>query len=90
MSLSYARQMLDSSPRTVDVDASVLAAAIDAISDCAQACTADTDADLGEQNLASSASPAAPSSPEAPGPRKDTRLAGLTVRMTEPDRKAGQ
>ena len=30
----------------------MLAAAIDAISDCAQACTADTDADLSEQNLA--------------------------------------
>jgi hypothetical protein len=44
--------MLDSYPRTVNVDASVLAAAIDAISDCAQACIADTDADLSEQNLA--------------------------------------
>jgi hypothetical protein len=44
--------MLDSYPRTVTVDVSVLAAAIDAISDCAQACTADTDADLSEQNLA--------------------------------------
>jgi hypothetical protein len=46
--MSYARQMLDNYPRTVNVDASVLAAAIDAISDCAQACTADTDADLSE------------------------------------------
>jgi hypothetical protein len=50
--MSYARQMLDSYPDTLNVDASVLAAAIAAISDCAQACTADTDADLGEQNLA--------------------------------------
>jgi len=50
--MSYARQMLDSYPHTLNVDASVLAAAIAAISDCAQACTADTDADLGEQNLA--------------------------------------
>jgi len=50
--MSHARQMLDSHPRTVNVDRSVLAAAIDAISDCAQACTADTDADLSEQNLA--------------------------------------
>ena len=49
--MSYALQMLDSYPRTVNVDASVLAAAIHAISDCAQACTADTDADLSEQNL---------------------------------------
>jgi len=43
--MSDARQMLDSYPRSVNVDAGVLAAAIDAISDCAQACTADTDAD---------------------------------------------
>ena len=50
--MSYAHQMLDSYPHALNVDASVLAAAIDAISDCAQACTADTDADLGEQNLA--------------------------------------
>jgi hypothetical protein len=50
--MSHARQMLDSYPRTVNVDPSVLAAAIDAISACAQACTADTDADLSEQNLA--------------------------------------
>ena len=44
--------MLDSYPRTVNVDASMLSAAIDAISDCARARTADTDADLSEQNLA--------------------------------------
>jgi uncharacterized protein DUF326 len=50
--MSYARQILDSYPRTVNVDASVLAAAIDALSDCAQACTADTDADLSTPNLA--------------------------------------
>ena len=50
--MTYARQMLDSCPPTVDVDAGVLAAAIDAISDCAQACAADADADLSEQNLA--------------------------------------
>jgi len=46
--MTYARQMLDSCPPTVDVDAGVLAAAIDAISDCAQACAADADADLSE------------------------------------------
>ena len=46
--MTYARQMLDSYPPTVDVDAGVLAAAIDAISDCAQACAADADADLSE------------------------------------------
>jgi Domain of Unknown Function (DUF326) len=49
--MSYARQMLDTSPRAVNVDASTLAAAIDAMTDCAQACIADTDADLGEQNV---------------------------------------
>ena len=49
--MSDARQMLDSYPRSVNVDAGVLAAAIDAISDCAQACIADTDADLGEQDV---------------------------------------
>src|SRR5258707_4132748 len=50
--MSYARQMLDTYPRTINVDASVLAATIDALTDCTQACTADADADLGEQNLA--------------------------------------
>ncbi len=49
--MSYARQMLDTYPTAVDVDADVLAAAIDAINDCAQACIADTDADLSEQHL---------------------------------------
>jgi hypothetical protein len=49
--MSYARQMLDTYPRTFSVDAGVLAAAIDALSDCAQACTADNAADLGEQNV---------------------------------------
>ena len=50
--MSYARQMLDAYPVTVTVDADLLAATIDAVSDCAQACTADSDADLSEQNLA--------------------------------------
>jgi hypothetical protein len=50
--MSYARQMLDSYPRTLDVDAGLLAAAIDAMTDCAQACAADADADLSEPNLA--------------------------------------
>jgi hypothetical protein len=50
--MSYARQILDTYPRTLDADDNLLAAAIDAISDCAQACQADTDADLSEQNLA--------------------------------------
>ena len=49
--MSYARQLLDTYQGAVTADASVLAAAIDALSDCAQACDADADADLGEQNL---------------------------------------
>jgi hypothetical protein len=50
--MSYARQMLDTYPRTFNVDADLLAAAIDAVDDCAQACNADAAADLTEQNLA--------------------------------------
>ena len=50
--MSYARQLLDTYPRTSNADAGVLAATIDALSDCAQACIADTEADLSEQNLA--------------------------------------
>ena len=50
--MSYARQMLDTYSRTFNIDADLLAAAIDALSDCAQACNADNAADLGEQNVA--------------------------------------
>ena len=50
--MSYARQLLDAYPGTLAADASVLAATIDALSDCAQACIADADDDLREQNLA--------------------------------------
>ncbi len=49
--MSYARQMLDTYSRTFNVDAALLAAAIDALSDCVQACNADNAADLGEQNV---------------------------------------
>ena len=49
--MSYATQLLDTYPRTFNVDAGVLAATIDALNDCAQACTADADDDLSEQNL---------------------------------------
>jgi ferredoxin len=49
--MSYARQMLDSYPRTFNVDADLLAAAIDALDDCAQACNADNTANLSEQNV---------------------------------------
>jgi uncharacterized membrane protein len=50
--MSYARQLLDTYPRPLNVDAGMLAATIDALSDCAQACTACADADLGEPDLA--------------------------------------
>src|SRR5258708_25252574 len=50
--MSYAKQMLDSYARTTKVANGVLAATIDALNDCAQACTTDVDADLGEQDVA--------------------------------------
>jgi len=50
--MSYAKQMMDTYRQPLAADPALLTAAIDAASDCAQACTADTDADLSEQNLA--------------------------------------
>jgi hypothetical protein len=50
--MSYAEQMLDSYEHIHEVDAGVLAASIEALGDCAQACTADADANLGEHNVA--------------------------------------
>jgi len=50
--MSYTRQLLDTDPTSAPADAGLLAATIDALSDCAQACTADVDADLSEQNVA--------------------------------------
>jgi len=50
--MSYARQLLDAYPGTLNADAGVLVAAIDALSDCAQACIADADDDLREEDLA--------------------------------------
>jgi uncharacterized membrane protein len=49
--MSYARQLLDTYPRALSVDADVLAGTVDALSDCAQACTADVAADLSEHNV---------------------------------------
>jgi Domain of Unknown Function (DUF326) len=49
--MSYAREMLETYPGALEVDAEMLGAAIDAMTDCAQACIADNDADLGEQNV---------------------------------------
>lgn len=50
--MSYASQLLETYPRTFNVDAGVLAATIDALTDCAQACTADADDDLSESDVA--------------------------------------
>jgi hypothetical protein len=50
--MSYARQMLSAYPHQTRVDAAVMAGAIDALSDCVQACIADVDADLSESDLA--------------------------------------
>jgi len=50
--MTYARQMLDSYPGVLTIDACTLAATIDALNDCYQACTADADADLGEDHVA--------------------------------------
>jgi Domain of Unknown Function (DUF326) len=50
--MSYARQLLDTYPRTYRADADLLAAVIDALTDCVQACTADVSADLSEPQLA--------------------------------------
>ena len=48
--MSYARQLIDSYPRAA-VDVGLLAATIDALNDCAEACTADADADLSEHEV---------------------------------------
>ena len=50
--MSYARQLLDAYPGTLNASAGLLAATIDALSDCAQACIADADDDLREEDLA--------------------------------------
>ena len=50
--MSYAKQMLDTYPRDFNLDADLLVTAIDALSDCAQACTACADDCLSEQTVA--------------------------------------
>jgi Domain of Unknown Function (DUF326) len=50
--MSYARQLLDTYPRSFNLDAGVLAATTDAVNDCAQACTSCADADLSEPGVA--------------------------------------
>jgi hypothetical protein len=54
--MSYARQLLDTYPGTLNVDSGTQAATIEALNDCAQACSADADADLSEQNVTEMAS----------------------------------
>ena len=49
--MSYAKQMLENFRGALNVDAGILAVAIDAMTDCAQACIADTDLDLAEQSV---------------------------------------
>ncbi len=49
--MSYARQMLDTCPRTFEADAGLVAITIEALNDCAQACFADTGCDLSEHNV---------------------------------------
>jgi hypothetical protein len=49
--MSYARRLLDGYPRDLNLDKDILAKSVDAITDCAQACIADTDADLAEHNV---------------------------------------
>ena len=50
--MSYARQLLDIDGASAP-DPGVLSETIDALNDCAQACTADSDADLREADVAS-------------------------------------
>jgi uncharacterized protein DUF326 len=50
--VSYAKQMLDTYPCDFNLDADLLASTIDALSDCAQACTACADDCLSEQQVA--------------------------------------
>ena len=49
--MSYAKQMLDEHPRTFNLDADLLAEAIEALYDCAQACTACADDCLSEDSV---------------------------------------
>jgi len=50
--MSFAKQLLDTYPRDFNLDAGQLAATIDALSDCAQACTACADDCLSEEMVA--------------------------------------
>lgn len=49
--MSYAKQMLETSPNQTAVDADALSELIDSCLDCTQACTTCADACLGEENI---------------------------------------
>ena len=51
--VAKAKEMLDTYPRSFNVDADILAAAIEALSACANTCTQCADACLSEQDVAS-------------------------------------
>ena len=53
--MAQARQMLDTYPRSFNLDADVLARAIEAIVECANTCTQCADACLSEQDVAAMA-----------------------------------
>jgi hypothetical protein len=50
--VSYAKQMLDTYPRSFNVDATLLVETTEALMDCAQACVACADACLSEDDVA--------------------------------------
>jgi hypothetical protein len=49
--MSYAKRMLDTYPRDFNLDAGVLATTIEALNDCAQACSACADDCLSEEHV---------------------------------------
>lgn len=51
--MARAKEMLDTYPRTFNVDADVLASAIEALTECANTCTQCADACLSEEDVAS-------------------------------------
>ena len=50
--MGYAAEMLETYPQPLVIDAAVLATAIEALSDCVEACTADVDHNLAEPGVA--------------------------------------
>lgn len=50
--MSYAKEMLDTYPRTFNLDADLVAETVEALYDCAQACSACADDCLSEESVA--------------------------------------